>query len=362
MKGEKFIRTKERHATVLDVVQGQGMDKTSRTSTICFASSHLPDCYQDDIITEGWSDVNFKNPVPPDVLDGAEEYLKRNQSKDITFVTAYFNLGKFQKGPFKTFSTQTYYSWMKNYAFVYNEIILYTDLEELAIKFKEERSHFPDHMTRIFLVKQNEFWAFGLIPKIEKIYNQTDYPKWYPNTVMASYSCAMHVKYDLIQRVIKEKLVKTKYLAWMDIGYFRGNEKGTFSLKPPKNIKDDHIAFVQIDKYVDMTPKEIMFSNSVFLAGGLFIGRPEYLLLLVEDYRKAVEKLIAMNLMNTDQQVLYCMYSPKFQFQPRIPIQRFYSQSRLLWFYLGDLCRESSLFFVRKKTKLSEVIASSIFL
>ncbi|CAG2208726.1 unnamed protein product [Mytilus edulis] len=319
-------------------------------------------CYQDYIITEGWSDVNCKEPVPPDVFDGAEEYLRRNQSKDITFVTAYFNLGKFQKGSFKTYSTQTYYSWMKNYAFVYNKIILYTDLEDLAIKFKAERSHFPDNMTRIFLVKQNEFWAFGLIPKIEKIYKQTDYPKWYPNTVMASYSCAMHVKYDLIKRVIKEKLVKTKYLAWMDIGYFRGTEKGTFSLKPPQNIKDDHIAFVQIHKYVDMTPKEIMFSNSVFLAGGLFIGRPEYLLLLVEDYIKAVEKLIAMNLMNTDQQVLYCMYSPKFSFQPRVPIQRFYSKSRLLWFYLGDLCRESSLILVRKKTKLSEVIASSIFL
>ncbi|CAC5370413.1 unnamed protein product [Mytilus coruscus] len=197
-------------------------------------------------------------PIPPNLLEGSEEYSSQNQSKEITFVTAYFNLGKVVKGPFKTFSTQTYYRWMKNYAFVYKDIILYTDVEDLAIKFKLERSHFPDHMTRIFLRKQNEFWAFGLKPKIEKIYNQPDYPKWYPNTV------------------IKEKLVNTRYLAWMDLGYFRGNEKGIFSLKPPQNIKDDHIAIAQIDKYVDMTPKQIMFSNSVFLAGGLFIGRPEY--------------------------------------------------------------------------------------
>ncbi|XP_052071665.1 uncharacterized protein LOC127709996 isoform X2 [Mytilus californianus] len=320
-------------------------------------------CYQDYILTDGWStDVNYKEPIPPNLLEESEEYSSRNQSKEITFVTAYFNLGKIVKGPFKTFNTHTYYRWMKNYAFVYNDIILYTDLEDLAIKFKLERSHFPDHMTRIFLRKQNEFWAFGLKPKIEKIYNQSDYPKWYPNTVMASYSCAMHVKYDLIQKVIKEKLVNTKYLAWIDLGYFRGNEKGIFSLKPPQNIKDDHIAFVQIDKYVDMTPKQIMFSNSVFLAGGLFIGRPQYLLLLVEDYKKAVEGLIAMNIMNTDQQVLYCMYSLKSPFQSRVPIQRYYSQSRFLWFYLGDLCSENSLFLMRKKTKLREFIASSIFL
>ncbi|XP_063447277.1 uncharacterized protein LOC134726790 [Mytilus trossulus] len=318
-------------------------------------------CYQEYMITDGWStELKYKEPTPPNMLEGSIDYS--SQSKEITFVTAYFNLGKIMKGPFKTFNTQSYYKWMKNYAFMNNTIILYTDLEDLATNFKLERSHFQDHMTRIFLKKQNEFWAFGLKQKIEKIYNQPDYPKWYPNTVMASYSCAMHVKYDLLKEVIKEKLVNTKYLAWIDLGYFRGNEKGVFTLQTPQNIKDDHIAFVQIDKFVDMTPKQIMFSNSVFLAGGLFIGTPDYLLLFVEDYKKAVEGLITMSIMNTDQQVLYCMYSPKSPFQPRVPIQRYYSQSRWLWFYLGDICRESSLFLLRKKTKLRDFIASSIFL
>ena len=98
----------------------------------------------------------------------------------------------------------------------------------------------------------------------------------------------------------------------------------------------------------------------MFLAGGIFIGRPEYLLLFVEDYRQAVEELIKMKIMSTDQQVLYSMYSPKSHLQPRIPVQRYYGLTRLWWFFLGDLCREKSLMLVREKKKINDVVANNL--
>jgi hypothetical protein len=91
--------------------------------------------------------------------------------------------------------------------------------------------------------------------------------------------------------------------------------------------------------------KTIIDDNALWVAGGIFIGRPEYLLLFVEDYRTAVEGMIDMKLMSTDQQVLYTMYSHLSPFQPRVPIQRYHSKNRLMWFYLGDLCREESIQF-----------------
>lgn len=294
-------------------------------------------------------------------MTGSENYSSKHLNDGITFVTAYFNIGTFRKGPYKTFSTDTYFRWMTNYGFVNNTIILYTDLEDLAIKFRLKRSKFPDYMTKVFLVKQNDFWGFKLKSKINAVFEQPGYPQYFPNTVFAPYSCAMHVKYDVIERVIKERIIQTKYVAWLDIGYFRDKEKEIFTLYTPQDIKDDHISFLQIKAFYNLWPKTIIDDNALWLAGGIFIGRPEYLLLLVEDYRTAVEGMIDMKLMSTDQQVLYTMYSPLSPFQPRVPIQRYYSKNRGMWFYLGDLCREESFILARKTKTIYEVVTSYFY-
>ncbi|XP_052070843.1 uncharacterized protein LOC127706699 [Mytilus californianus] len=232
---------------------------------------------------------------------------------------------------------------MKGFQSVNNCVILYTDQIDLSVQFKLYRRHFPIHMTKAFILNQTSLWAFGLQPRIKEIYNQ----KGYPIPGRPAYSSAMHAKYELTGRVIQEQIFTTKYLAWIDIGYLRRMRPDYFQMKPPKSMKDDHISFSQVAFFnSNLTLKDIMYQTKYYIADGLFIGRPEYLSLFIEDYKMAVESLLKMKLMNSDQQILYAMYSAKLFFQPRIRIQTFFDDKSLRtarpkrWFYLGNLCSE----------------------
>lgn len=265
---------------------------------------------------------------------------------ELTLITAYFNIGSFQKGPGLIYSQSTYNNWMKSFQSVNNCVILYTDVIDLSMQFKSYRAHFPKHLTKVFIVHQASLWAFQLKARIEEIYSQPGYPKYYPNVGVPAYSSAMHAKYELMEKVIKEKVSTTKYLAWIDIGYFRSKIHGCFQMEPPKDFKGDHISFSQVDFFKDkLTLLEIIYHSRLFIAGGFFIGSPKNLLLFIQDYKLAVDYLLKMNLMNSDQQVLYAMYSAKLSFLPRIPIQTFFNASSLKkqtddrWFFLGKICQ-----------------------
>lgn len=230
-------------------------------------------------------------------------------------------------------------------------MIVYTDLPELGKQFKLMRSHFSENMTVVFMVQQDDFWAFQIQSKIENIFKQEGYPKNYPETVYPEYSSAMHVKYELIEKVVKEKLVNTKYLAWIDIGYFRSEQKDISTLEPPNGFKDDHIAYLQKFRYKkEATARDIVYGAMIFLAGGLFVGRPEYLLLMVKDYQHAVKEMIEMNIMASDEQVLYFMYSQQTSCNVRVPVQRYYNVDRMTlqsFRYLGWIMQENSLKRIR---------------
>lgn len=119
-------------------------------------------------------------------------------------------------------------------------------------------------------------------------------------------------------------------------------------MKPPRNMRHDHISFSQVGLFnPNLTLKEIMYQQKLFVACGFFIGKPEYLYLFITDYKMAVEHLLKIKLMNSDQQIVYAMYSSKLCFPPKIPIQTFCDETRLRnrcsdrWFYLGELCHLS---------------------
>ncbi|XP_052104119.1 uncharacterized protein LOC127737454 [Mytilus californianus] len=288
---------------------------------------------------------NFQNYLSENFMDRGN-INNNDNGGELTLITAYFNIGSFKKGPQLIYSQSSYYDWMKSFQSVNNSVILYTDAISLSVQFKLYRAHFPKHMTKVFIVNQRSLWAFQLKSRIEEIYSQPGYPIYYPNVGEPAYSCVMHAKYELMEQVIKEKLFKTKYIAWIDIGYFRRTKPGCFKMEPPKDIRDDHILFSQVDffKY-HLTMTEIIYKSSLFIAGGFFIGRPDNLLLFIEDYKLAVESLLDMNVMNSDQQVLFILYSSKLPFNPRIPIQTFFNPISLKkgrkdrWHFLGKLCQ-----------------------
>jgi len=227
---------------------------------------------------------------------------------------------------------------MQNFEAIDNHVILFTDSKEVGDDFRFIRHKITPQKTRVLQVNRNEFKGFQLAPRIREIYSQTGYPKFYPNTVNENYSSAMHTKYDVIEFVIQRKIYHTKYLAWIDIGYFRDKREDIVKMKVPHNLKEDHISFLQVDKFIKHVPPELIIGeNMIWIGGGIFVGKPEYLVIFIEDYRRAMEWLLSKNLMSTDQQVLYIMYSRESNLKPRVPLQTYYHPCRCDWFYLGKL-------------------------
>ncbi|XP_060075018.1 uncharacterized protein LOC132554724 [Ylistrum balloti] len=257
---------------------------------------------------------------------------------NITFVTAYFYIETFLKGTHSR-GIQHYQAWVEEFSKLENDLIVFTDSHEIENIIWRARSHLPMHKTNIYFTNQADLWAFSFSIQIKEIFAQPGYPKHHPNTVIEQYACAMHAKYELIERVIRERMFRTKYLAWIDIGYFRVRFKKPFQLQIPPDFKDDHIAFSQMNAFQSHSAFTIISEDAVWVAGGMFIGRPEYLKIFVEDYKRLVELMIARRLMATDQNLLYIMYTKAEHVFPRVPLQTYSAPCKCDWFYLGNHCR-----------------------
>lgn len=139
---------------------------------------------------------------------------------DVTIVTAYFNLGSFQKGEIRhnIFTPQLYQKWMKVFSRISNPVIGYFDDVGFYKYFEKQRSQLKSNLTLLRLIDRNKLWSFSLKGLIGDIYKQPEYPIHHPNTVFPEYSCAMHAKYELLYMTLQQNPFRTKYFAWLDIG------------------------------------------------------------------------------------------------------------------------------------------------
>lgn len=146
--------------------------------------------------------------------------------------------------------------------------------------FEKVRSGLPPNATKIIKLIRKETWAFGFESRITAIFKQPGYPKHLPNTVVPGYSMAMHAKYEVMQRTIRENPFHTKYFSWLDIGLFRelvsvssvadqANQKcSKFRLTFPNNFSSDSVAYTQVyRRNAALTPKDIVYKNLVWVCG-----------------------------------------------------------------------------------------------
>ncbi|XP_048247476.1 uncharacterized protein LOC124147819 isoform X5 [Haliotis rufescens] len=267
---------------------------------------------------------------------------------EITVVTAYFNIGSFAKGQTSNVHTPSrYMHWMKVFGRIRNNLVAYTDSRDAFNLLTNLRRKFPSNMTKVFLIDRANLWSFSLAGEIRSIYSQPNYPHHHPNTVNENYSCAMHAKFELVNKVLMEELFPTKYFCWLDIGLFRdlADDNSVFKLQIPHEWDRDRVAYSRVYGFNDKaTIESVIKGNSVWVGGAMFLGTPEVLHKYTGDYMNTVKMLLKQRLMNTDQQVIYSMYLPSSRVKPRVQIQLFSGKNSRYnpWFYLGYLCRETS--------------------
>ena len=268
------------------------------------------------------------------------------QLTTVTVVTAYINIGSFQKGEGNlTFNPKAYREWMQIFHRITNPIIAYIDNDEDIAMFKVLRNMLPPNRTKIVKVSRDKTWAFSLRPAIKKIFSQANYPKHHPNTVIPDYSCVMHAKYEFMSRAVKENPFNTSYFAWLDIGLFRdkiNQPYAPFSIELPPQFDPSTIAYTQVWPLgpTPRTAKQIVQDNLVWVCGCFFIGRSDIMKLWTKQYMQFTERMLSMGWMSTDQQVLYYMFQPQNNRSSLIDvrIQTYTSDGRFNpWFHLGYL-------------------------
>jgi hypothetical protein len=263
----------------------------------------------------------------------------------MTLVTAYFALGMLRKG--REHNKEGYMNWASAYRFVTNPLIVYTDSEDFYKFMMKVRTDFQKK-TKIFKIERQSLWAFQLIDQIKAVFSQPGYPKHIPNTIMPAYSATQHAKYALVSNAIRDKHFENDFYAWIDIGYFRNSVKynNFFQLLAPPDIDKNKIAINQVLNYTKgLSPSTIFRQNKVWVAGGMFIGTANLILQFEQLYKRAIDYFLDKKIMNTDQQVLYSLYSQEGRqaLKPEIELQ-LYSPGKYPgdpWFYLGYHCRNT---------------------
>jgi hypothetical protein len=266
----------------------------------------------------------------------------------LTVVTAFFNLGKFPKNKPHTFFTPTIYrQWMVPLSHITNPMVAYFDTYSDAEYFRQLRKNLrAENKTIIIKVDRQKLWAFSALRRrIAHIYANISYPKYYPNTVVADYSCAMHAKYEVLQDAMDCNHFRTKYFSWVDIGCFRhlrstANNIELFSLYLPPNLNMSSVAYGEaIPWSKQSSAKDIFLNNLSWLSGAFFIGSRDVLNVWVREYRFYVEHFISQGLMNTDQQVIYAIVSC---YKPQTIIQAYSNNGDIKrWFHLAYECKNA---------------------
>ena len=262
----------------------------------------------------------------------------------VTVVTAFFDIGKFGKGaPANTRTPATYLNWAQTFKLLLNPLVVYTDSKQFYDYMLKLREKFQTR-TKMFMLNRTSSWAFQRKDITKDIFSIKGYPKHYPNTVVPEYSCAMHAKYDVITRAATSNYFHTDYFMWLDVGLFRAEVKSEkyFSLELPQDFNDSRIAVNQVYNVSMSEEISVIIKQKLdWICGCIFLGRRDVILKYAEQYKRAVDYFLSQKLMNTDQQVLYAMYSKsgRTHIKPEIELQ-LYKNGHNPWFYLGYLMRK----------------------
>ena len=266
--------------------------------------------------------------------------------KDMTVVTAYFNLGNFQKGDTQpaNFTPYLYHSWIHVFARVENPVIAYFEEDEDIQQFRRIRGKYPESHTKIYKVSRDQLWAFGLLSKIRNIYSKEGYPHYHPGTVVPEYSAAMHAKYELVHRSVVENPYRTRYFASVDVGLFRsiweGSNEPAFWLYTPPDFDEAKVAYGEVfNRSLTIQPRQIFILNKEWVCGCMFVGRVDTLAQWTLQYMNATERYIQQEVMNTDQQVVYAMANEAIQHKVQMQVYPKPAHHEA-WFHLGYTCME----------------------
>jgi len=277
---------------------------------------------------------------------------------ELTIVTAYFDIGKFRKDRRGYRSSLLYRKWLTVFARIKNPVVAYFDNTTHAAFMRGLRLKHPK--THIVVVDRKTLWCFReMEPRIAKIFAQKGYPRHPPKTIMSKFPAAVHSKYELMRRTIRENPFHSAYIAWLDVGLFRGlakhddissavSDSDLFQLAIPPDLNSSAVGYAVVyprSFNPNLTSQAIVRGNIDWVCGCFFIGRVDVLFRWTSEFLTAVERMVSDNWISSDQQVItwLMMGEGKTKIQPTTQLQLYSDGGRSgvdPWFYLGYLAKK----------------------
>lgn len=257
-------------------------------------------------------------------LAGNHNVEDKKLSKEMTVVTAYWNLGDIYTADDNVRTVALYRDQLSTFSFILNPVVAYFDDENIAKYFQTLRIGLP---TKIVIIDKGDLWAFQRESRMRGVLSASD------STLDSQYVAATHSKYDVMLDAATVNHFSTSYIAWLDVGYFSQVASGTghgFNLLPPPGFMEDRVSYNAPRSCLPHTAEEIFSSRLQWVSAGLFIGTTKTLVRFCENYHTAVDEYLDSELCGTDEQTLYAMYSDEsmIEFEEGVSIQEYRADPR----------------------------------
>lgn len=231
---------------------------------------------------------------------------------EITIVSAFFDIGRGNWGEEKGHpgylkrSCEKYIDYFSNLAELENNMIIFTS-SEFVEKIQEIRGNKDTIIVEMdinnkFSKCKDEIRAIQNSIKFKNSVDQSQLKNpeyWSPDYVLVT-----NLKTYFVRKAIKENLVKTNLLAWIDFGYCRSKETLNGVKKWRYPFVDDKINFFTINKNFNISEEVVINSilkNEVFIIGGAIVGSKKTWLEFSELVFYCQKKILLGGMVDDDQ-------------------------------------------------------------
>lgn len=275
---------------------------------------------------------------PPYGENVAASAARKRLASYVTIVTAYWTGSGASKGRQTSVRNQDVSQRdLESFAYVINPVVAYFDDRDNAATFEEIRIGLP---TKVIVVDPRSLWSFQLEDNITALLTLGHQPL----SIDVTLTCITYAKYDVLSLAIESNYFESEVLAWLDVTYYREiieQHAHAFRVSVPPSFMTDRVAFNAPYYRKSYTISKMFAQGLVWVNSDIIIGNADKLKVFCADFRHEAVKYLTHGLVNTDEQVIYAMFSEYNDYTPRVKIQDYHVDSHFDRFhYLGFLLRE----------------------
>ena len=245
----------------------------------------------------------------------SNKIMKEKYDSTITIVTAFFDIGrgnlqsKEELPDYMTRTNDTYFEYFSNLATLDNPMVIFSDNEHIE-RIKKIRGNKP---TKIIPFNINKFDK--ILIRIKEIQNSKELKSKVRPDLLKNieywnhkYVLVTNLKSYLVNKAIKDKLVHTELVSWVDFGYVRDLDTLNNIKKWKYHFSDDKIHFFTIKNNHVLLNKSsdvyhAIFNNIVFVIGGAIVSHKKNWNLFFKANLSSQKLLLKNNIVDDDQGV-----------------------------------------------------------